>query len=446
MSILEPTFEQLKRRELAVKNIEQGLPQDTGIIDASTLQPQTDFTPEPTPSLTIPTIPELPEIPKIEATKKETDVSASLKRIMELQGVTGEEDIFRKAQEARPELEAIRKTETDLTSQLKQIIAEQKQLELTAQTIPNIMQQQAKGRGITAAGLAPLTASELRKNQIQQLTVSQKALSVSAMLDATQGNLASALDKIDRATEAKFGARKAELDTELRNLELVSQMPDLTAKEKQQIEDRKLLIAERNQIAEDERIDDKRKGEIAIEAASKNVDSLTLRRIQNAENSDEALVIATEAGVFKEKITPEAIITPTPEKPLTINQIEQFRRSYGWTPPFGFTINQLEQYMADNPDATPEELEAGAKQIAGGEVTKETITQTPDEIITSIMDTISKDQLKSLKKRADEAGISSIWKGKKTDVKNYLNSIKDKIQTALDEGYTQEEILEFLTS
>ena len=62
------------------------------------------------------------------------------------------------------------------------------------------------------------------------------------------------------------------------------------------------------------------------------------------------------------------------------------------------------------------------------------------------MDTISKDQLKSLKKRADEAGISSIWKGKKTDVKNYLNSIKDKIQTALDEGYTQEEILEFLTS
>ena len=102
--------------------------------------------------------------------------------------------------------------------------------------------------------------------------------------------------------------------------------------------------------------------------------------------------------------------------------------------------------MKDNPNATPEELEAGARKAIGGtEINIET-TKTPDEIISSIIDTMSDEQLKSLKKKADVAGVSSMWRGKKTDIKNYLNSIKDKIQTAMDEGYTEEEIIEFLTS
>lgn len=61
------------------------------------------------------------------------------------------------------------------------------------------------------------------------------------------------------------------------------------------------------------------------------------------------------------------------------------------------------------------------------------------------MDTISDEQLKTLKTKADEAGISSMWRGKRTDVKNYLDSISDKIQTALDKGYSMEEIIDFLT-
>ncbi|NCO04935.1 MAG: hypothetical protein GW939_02195 [Candidatus Magasanikbacteria bacterium] len=51
---------------------------------------------------------------------------------------------------------------------------------------------------------------------------------------------------------------------------------------------------------------------------------------------------------------------------MSTNQIEQFRRSYGWTPPFGYTQNQLVQFMKDNPGLNPEQYEQAVKQVSGG--------------------------------------------------------------------------------
>lgn len=178
------------------------------------------------------------------------------------------------------------------------------------------------------------------------------------------------------------------------------------------------------------------------------------------ESTQEVILADTGAGTG-EDITD--LPTEEKSKKLSINQIEQFRRSYGWTPPFGYSMSQLEQYIADNPDATPEELELGAQQVAGitaTETTKPTLeggtqpsgvdmeakaeVKTADEIINSIVSDISDEQLKKMKEKADEADISKWFKGKKTDVKNYLKSIKDKIQTAIDSGWGQEEIINFL--
>jgi len=50
------------------------------------------------------------------------------------------------------------------------------------------------------------------------------------------------------------------------------------------------------------------------------------------------------------------------DKVMTAVEITQFEEKYGWTPPFGFTEKQLIQFMKDNPDATPKELETGAKE------------------------------------------------------------------------------------
>lgn len=57
---------------------------------------------------------------------------------------------------------------------------------------------------------------------------------------------------------------------------------------------------------------------------------------------------------------------------MTAEEIAQFKKTYGWTPSFGYTQDQLLNFMKDNPDATPAELEAGTKEalLQGGGATQ----------------------------------------------------------------------------
>jgi hypothetical protein len=50
------------------------------------------------------------------------------------------------------------------------------------------------------------------------------------------------------------------------------------------------------------------------------------------------------------------------KKIMTTAEIAQFEKTYGWTPPYGFTERQLIEYMKASPGATSEELEEGAKR------------------------------------------------------------------------------------
>ena len=129
--------------------------------------------------------------------------------------------------------------------------------------------------------------------------------------------------------------------------------------------------------------------------------------------------------------------TPT-QKPMSTNQVEQFRRSYGWTPPFGFSQSQLLQFMNDNPGLTPEEYEEAAGSVGGQ---AEAVEETTESVTSFLKESLSEDELKIL---ADKAGISSAFKFKSVDIKNYLESIQDAIQQAIDDGLTKEEILEIL--
>jgi len=129
------------------------------------------------------------------------------------------------------------------------------------------------------------------------------------------------------------------------------------------------------------------------------------------------------------------------EKPMSIGQIEQFRRSYGWTPPFGFTLPQLNQYIADNPNATKEELQAGANSIGGVGVTGE--QKEKDE--KAIRDQLSTVELKKL---SDWAGTSRWWRHKTRDVNDFFKRADEaqlsQIKSAIDFGYPIEEIISFL--
>lgn len=91
-----------------------------------------------------------------------------------------------------------------------------------------------------------------------------------------------------------------------------------------------------------------------------------------------------------------------------------------------------------------------AKELGGGVAltTVESALNPPsvDEVITDIISTMSDDQVSKLKGMADSSNISSMWKGKKTDIKNLLNQpeMKEVLQAAINNGLTTEEILEQL--
>ncbi len=339
-------------------------------------------------------------------------------------------------------------------------------LQKQALAIPIQIQKEYEGRGVTKRGIAPIERGRLRENAIQALTTS-------SLIDASQNRLTSAQAKVDRAVKEKFGTLKDEKNAIIDNINMLIKSGTLNREETKRAEATKARIAkEKSKLDADEQ-EQKEIWNIATQVAPQ-ISSLTngsviLDQIQKSKTKEEALRLASEAGAFipapltelerakiaTEKARAEKLrraISDIPDEPLSINQIDTFRRSYGWTPPFGFTESQLLQYMKDNkdnPNATPEALEAGAKQILQGkqptDTTKEAPTTTPDEVITSIMDTMSDEQLKALKTKADEAGISSMWRGKRTDVKNYLESITDIIKGAIERGYSVDEIIERLT-
>ena len=121
---------------------------------------------------------------------------------------------------------------------------------------------------------------------------------------------------------------------------------------------------------------------------------------------------------------------------MTLWEIGQFERLYGWTPPSGFTRSQLDQYIKDNPNATPKELEAGARQASGGatlttdrntiEGIRERIKKaknsgyTEEEIKATIKSSYSKDELFAI---AKGAGYAAWYTGKNTDIDRMLNAL-----------------------
>jgi len=69
-----------------------------------------------------------------------------------------------------------------------------------------------------------------------------------------------------------------------------------------------------------------------------------------------------------------------------------------------------------------------------------------EETIDDIIKTATDDQIKKLKSKSDDAGTSSFWSGKKSDVKRLLNTpeMQQVIQNAISQGLTPEDILNAL--
>lgn len=166
-----------------------------------------------------------------------TASTSLLDRIKDLVGVAPETksrvDEFERLQE-QAGIAQKQKVTDDLRRQLAGLTAKQQQLALEEKAIPIRLQEEAAGRGITAAGLAPKQAGELRKLALRQLPVTTQILGVSAQLAAEQGDLDTAINNINTILDLSQQDREAR--TSFREAQLQAITDIVTGEQKKELE------------------------------------------------------------------------------------------------------------------------------------------------------------------------------------------------------------------
>lgn len=193
------------------------------------------------------------------------------------------ESEFRTTKEGEFDIAGKTQTVNDLTNQLNVLKNE-------SAAIPLALEKDAAGRGITTTILDRQVKDRLRDNAIA-------SLSVSSLLEAANGNLATATSLVDRAVAAKFDPIREKIDISSKNLKLILESPQASIEDKNRAQAQldaqnyqKDLIAK--QEAEQTEV-----WNLAVKAANAGADATTLQKIQNAKTKEEALAIMQKAGL-----------------------------------------------------------------------------------------------------------------------------------------------------
>lgn len=222
--------------------------------------------------------------PPLTPTATEGDASSLMKELQSLNDENTGQSAYRTGQENAQGLPALLKTQTDLSARLTAIKNE-------ADAIPLQLQEDATGRGITAAGLAPIQASALRKNAIQ-------ALSVSSLLEASKGNITLANDMVDRAVAQKYDPIKEEINAKTANLNLILNSPEYTLEQKNRAQAQLDIQTNEKTTIEKAQQNEKDILTIATDAAKNGANAETLKAIAESKTPTEAL---QAAGGFSAK-------------------------------------------------------------------------------------------------------------------------------------------------
>ena len=236
------------------------------------------LTPEPTLDFKTSDPENIYPVDSLQLTEPEQEVEKEIKDIQALNERTAGESAFRTEQEGASGISELQKTQADLSGQLKIIQAEAKQ-------IPLQLQKEAEGRGITAGGLRPLETARLRTNAIQ-------ALGVSALLQASEGNLTTALELVDRAVAQKYDPIKEQIRIKKENLDLILKSPAYSIADKKRAQAQKDAQDAKEQQIKKQEDDEKEIQGYAIEAAKRGASTDILSRIQQARTPQEALQLA----------------------------------------------------------------------------------------------------------------------------------------------------------
>lgn len=180
-------------------------------------------TPNPTPNYPVGTLDTTVPTPPAAPTPAETsanDLSTSLENLNNM--LIGK-SAYQTEQNTAAGVDTATQAITDLSAKLTGL-----QNEATA--IPLQLQTDATGRGITAGGLAPVQSEQLRNNAVQALTVS-------TLLDAAKGNLATAQATADKAVAQKYDPIQEQITAATSNLQLILNSPEYTLEEKNRAQD-----------------------------------------------------------------------------------------------------------------------------------------------------------------------------------------------------------------
>ena len=212
------------------------------------------------------------------------------------------EAAFRAGQETVARIPEFTQTLNDLANQLNALKAEQ-------MAIAPQLEEQAAGKGITTTILGRQEQGLLRQNAI-------KSLGVASLLQAAQGNVATAQNLVDRAVRAKFDPIKEEIDTRLTNLNLLLKDPELTLEQERRAQAQKNLQTERRTQADLQESITLANYKLAVSAinnaqkARSSIDALTLQGIQNATSQEEGLRLYNQAISGLPVIQPSGVIKP----------------------------------------------------------------------------------------------------------------------------------------
>lgn len=173
-------------------------------------------------------------------------------------------------------------TQTDLASQLTS-------LQDQAKAIPQQLQSDAEGRGITANGLSSIQSAAIRNNSVQALTVS-------AMIDANNGLIASATTKVNNAIAAKYGPIEAQITAAQNNLQLIANDPQTSIDDKNRATAQADALAQKAAAVATAKQNATDVMNAAISASKNGADAATLQKMQSAPDGATALQIAVVAG------------------------------------------------------------------------------------------------------------------------------------------------------
>lgn len=203
---------------------------------------------------------------------QETEISNLIRDLAKSNTLESDKLAFTAQQEQAFGLPDLQKAELDYTSQLKQLEADYK-------NINDKMQLASEGRGITKAGLAPITASEQRKILLQANTVS-------ALQSAAQGRVAFAQQQVDRAVNLQFAQKEADRKAKIANLELLMQNPTLTLAQQKRADARKIALQKEAEADDKKKEDAKTIMNWGLELANNPVVANQIMAIANSNNPD----------------------------------------------------------------------------------------------------------------------------------------------------------------